>query len=119
ARADLDLRFQELARDPLLQRLLGSLKQRLRHIAHQIAARRIDEQVLLLDANAKRWVLEGHDSHGGIEIGAIQTTARRLRTIAGAHGLRRAGPRASRLRRGRINRAWCGTVARPTSWQPA
>jgi len=83
AGADLDLRFQELARDPLLQCRLRGIEQRLRHVAHQIAARLIDEEVLLLDADGERRVLQGHDSHGGIEIGAIQTTPERPRPAQG------------------------------------
>src|SRR5262245_8160191 len=60
AGAHLDLGFEELARDLGLQSLLGGLEQGLRHLAHEIARRLVDEEVFLFDANAKGRILEGH-----------------------------------------------------------
>jgi len=60
AGADLDLRFQELARHLALQRLLGGFEQGVRHLAHEVPARAVDEQVLFLDADGESGVLEGH-----------------------------------------------------------
>ena len=68
-RLDLDLRFQELARHLAAQRLLAGLEQRVRHLAHEVPARAVDEQVLLLDADGERGVLERHGAHGGRETG--------------------------------------------------
>ena len=60
AGADLDLRLQELARHLALQRLLGGFEQGVRHLAHEVPARAVDEQVLFLDADGEGGVLEGH-----------------------------------------------------------
>src|SRR5262245_20274425 len=60
AGAHLDLGFEELARDLALESLLGGLEQGLRHLAHEIARRPVDEEVFLFDANAKGRILEAH-----------------------------------------------------------
>ena len=80
ARADLDLRFEELARHLTLQGLLRGIEQGLRHLARQVPARLVDEQVFLLDADGERRILERHDSHGGIERGGVQTACRATAT---------------------------------------
>src|SRR5262245_8167603 len=76
--ADLDLRFQELARHLVGHGLLRRVEQGLRHLAHEVPARLVDEQVLLLYADGEAGVLECHESHGRIETSAVQ--------IAGAAG---------------------------------
>ena len=52
-RLDLDLRFQEFARHLPAQRLLARVEQRVRHLAHEVPARLVDEQVLFLDADGE------------------------------------------------------------------
>ena len=57
--------------------LLAAFEQQLcRHLAHEIAAGTVDEEVFLLDADGEGWVLQGHGGHGGT-IGEARVAAPR------------------------------------------
>src|SRR5581483_2693522 len=76
-RPHLDLRLEEFARHLSPQRPLAVVEQGLGHLAHQIPARPVDEQVLLFDADGEGRVLEGHGAHGGREPRGVQTGSAR------------------------------------------
>ncbi len=91
ARADLDLRLQELVRDPVAQPLLAALHELLGRLRHQLAAGRVDEKVFLLEPKRERGGGERH----GLPCGASSRSRRRAcdRTAVRARPRRDAPPR--------------------------
>src|SRR5262245_30921662 len=107
AGADLELGFEELARHLPLQRLLRGIKQRLRHLTHEVTARAIDEKVFLLDANAEGRIL---DRHGG-NVGTICRRFKSKRRCPALPWWGASGRRAGSCPQPRAATAWCGTAS--------
>ena len=60
-----DLRFEEFAGHLAFERLLRSIEQGRRHLAHEVAGGLIDQEVFLLDADAEGRILECHGGNVG------------------------------------------------------
>ena len=65
ARADLDLRAQELGADLAAQSLLAFGEKGRRRLLDKVAGGAIDEEIFLLDADGETWFLDRHGAHGG------------------------------------------------------